>query len=147
MKFHVFNVGKPKSAALSGLVEKYVRRINHTSPCDWVTVKATDPQSAALELKKRSGSGRIIVLDEKGESPSSVTLARRFERWEGEGVREVSFWVGGAEGHADQVRQNADWIWSLSPLTLQHDVALLVLVEQIYRTEQIRLGTPYHRGD
>ena len=57
----------------------------------------------------------------------------------------VAFLVGGAEGHPEAVREEADLLLSLSPLTLQHELALLVLMEQLYRVLTLRAGHPYHR--
>lgn len=69
-------------------------------------------------------------------------LYRRLLAWEGE---QVAFLVGGAEGHPEAVREEADLLLSLSPLTLQHELALLVLMEQLYRVLTLRAGHPYHR--
>jgi 23S rRNA (pseudouridine1915-N3)-methyltransferase len=97
-------------------------------------------------LLERSEGGLRIVLDERGEQIGSRGLASRISRWEqSPGVKEVCFLIGGAEGHADCLRQRADWLWSLSALTLQHELALLVVLEQIYRAHSIKAGGPYHR--
>ena len=61
------------------------------------------------------------------------------------GKRDIALLIGGADGHTAEVRQAADWVWSLSQLTLQHELALVVLLEQLYRAYTIKAGTPYHR--
>jgi 23S rRNA (pseudouridine1915-N3)-methyltransferase len=60
-------------------------------------------------------------------------------------IKEVSFLIGGADGHDPAVRHAADLVWALSPLTLQHELALVVLLEQLYRAYSIKRGEPYHR--
>jgi 23S rRNA (pseudouridine1915-N3)-methyltransferase len=61
------------------------------------------------------------------------------------GVKNIALLIGGADGHADELKNAADWTWSLGKLTLQHELALVVLLEQIYRAFTIKAGQPYHR--
>jgi 23S rRNA (pseudouridine1915-N3)-methyltransferase len=87
----------------------------------------------------------VVVLDERGEEFDSV----RFARWLGqriEDARRLVFVVGGAEGLSPELRSGASLQLRLSALTLQHDLALLLLSEQIYRAYTILAGRPYHRG-
>jgi 23S rRNA (pseudouridine1915-N3)-methyltransferase len=72
-------------------------------------------------------------------------LAEQTERWEREG-RDVIFAIGGATALPDDVMRRADQVWSLSALTLPHELARLVVLEQLYRAYSIRRGEPYHRG-
>jgi 23S rRNA (pseudouridine1915-N3)-methyltransferase len=96
-------------------------------------------------LVERSRESFRIVLDERGELVSSSELAARLRRWEGGSVKCGALLMGGADGHDQSVRAAADWVWSLSPLTLQHELALLVALEQLYRAYTIKAGLPYHR--
>jgi 23S rRNA (pseudouridine1915-N3)-methyltransferase len=84
-------------------------------------------------------------MDERGELITTDRLADRFRDWDNRAVKEVSFLIGGAGGHDPLLRERADWLWALSPLTFQHELALLVLMEQIYRAQCIIAGHPYHR--
>ena len=87
-----------------------------------------------------------IVLDERGEQVTSRALAGRLSAWEQSGtVKGVAVLIGGADGHTEELRSSADWLWSLSKLTLQHEMALLLVLEQLYRAYTIKAGTPYHR--
>ena len=61
------------------------------------------------------------------------------------GVKTVSLLIGASDGHTTELREKADAVWALSPLTLQHELALVVLLEQIYRAYSIKRGEPYHR--
>jgi 23S rRNA (pseudouridine1915-N3)-methyltransferase len=76
----------------------------------------------------------------------SRSLAERVTSWENQGATKgVALLVGGADGHTEMLRRNADWTWSLTPLTLQHELALVVVLEQLYRAYSIKSGSPYHR--
>ena len=86
------------------------------------------------------------MLDERGETVTSREFADRISRWEQERVKAAAVLVGGADGHSAAVREAADWMWSLSPLTFQHELALVMVLEQVYRACMIKSGAPYHRG-
>ena len=85
-----------------------------------------------------------VALDERGTLLSTMDLARRVARWR-EAGRDVAFIVGGADGLAESVRKAAHLAWSLSPLTLPHGLARVVLAEQLYRAVSILHNHPYHR--
>jgi 23S rRNA (pseudouridine1915-N3)-methyltransferase len=85
-----------------------------------------------------------VVLDERGSLVRTMELARRIARWRETG-RDVAFIVGGADGLAESVKGSADFVWSLSPLTLPHGLARVVLAEQLYRAHSILHNHPYHR--
>ncbi|MEX2534897.1 MAG: 23S rRNA (pseudouridine(1915)-N(3))-methyltransferase RlmH [Trueperaceae bacterium] len=89
--------------------------------------------------------GRLVALDERGKSYRSTELARRLDELELAGESSLTLLIGGAEGLHDSVSEKCDERWSLSPLTLPHELARLVLLEQLYRAETIRSGHPYHR--
>ena len=86
-----------------------------------------------------------IVLDERGEELTSRALAGKIDAWEQSSVKAGAILIGGADGHTDALRKAAGWTWSLSRLTLQHELALVVLYEQLYRAYTIKAGLPYHR--
>jgi 23S rRNA (pseudouridine1915-N3)-methyltransferase len=86
-----------------------------------------------------------VVLDERGEHLRSEALAAKVAGWEMHGPRDFALLVGGADGHAAELLQAAGWKWSLSQLTLQHELALVVALEQLYRAYTIKAGMPYHR--
>ncbi len=85
------------------------------------------------------------VLDERGRPCNTVELARRIERWQQDG-RDVAFVIGGADGTAAQLQQEADLLLSLSPLTLPHGLCRVVLAEQLYRAVSLLGNHPYHRA-
>jgi 23S rRNA (pseudouridine1915-N3)-methyltransferase len=87
----------------------------------------------------------LVLLDVEGRQWSSPELAAELERWQNEGRREVAFVIGGHLGVAEDVRARADVCWSLSRLTLTHEMARLVLAEQLYRGFTILRGLPYQK--
>jgi 23S rRNA (pseudouridine1915-N3)-methyltransferase len=95
-------------------------------------------------LEASSGCVRL-VLDERGRSLRSLELAAQIQNWETSSVRHVALLVGGGDGLTESIRQQADLVWSLSCGTLQHELALLVACEQIYRAYSILRKHPYHR--
>lgn len=136
MRLRVVAVGKPRLTYAQLGVEEYAGRIRRYAPLEVHFVKE------ARELLPRAEGHRKVVLDERGRLFTTEALLRFLEGWEGE---RVAFLVGGAEGHPEAVRREADLLLSLSPLTLQHELALLVLLEQLYRLLTLRAGHPYHR--
>lgn len=91
------------------------------------------------------GGARVVVLHERGAAWTTLELARRIEDWMGDG-RALALLVGGADGLAPACIEAADHRWSLSPLTLPHGLARIVVAEQLYRASTIHRGHPYHRG-
>lgn len=136
MRLRVVAVGKPRLAYARLGVEEYAHRIRKYAPLEVHFVKE------ARELLPRAEGYRKVVLDERGKLFTTEGLLEELRRFEGE---RVAFLVGGAEGYPEGVRERADLLLSLSPLTLQHELALLVLMEQLYRLFTLRAGHPYHR--
>ncbi len=119
------------------MVQRYLARIT------W--------QCQLTELAERSSfppapqGSRSIVLDEQGKSISSQMLADQLGRWRDEGVREIRFLLGPADGHSAETRDNADLLLSFGLLTWPHLLARAMLAEQLYRAFTILSGHPYHR--
>ena len=90
------------------------------------------------------GGARVVALDERGAAWTTLELAHRIEDWMGDG-RALALLVGGADGLAPACIEAADHRWSLSPLTLPHGLARIVVAEQLYRASTILRRHPYHR--
>ena len=86
-----------------------------------------------------------VALDERGKSLPSAGLAERLGAWRQMG-RPVAFLIGGADGHHPQLRERADLLLALGPMTWPHLLARIMLLEQLYRAQQILAGHPYHRA-
>lgn len=145
MRLHVFVIGKTKLPFARDGVAEYARRLRASGGIEITELKAgrRDEESAAL-LARSEGLFRV-VLDERGEQITSRAFATKLTAWEHGRAKGVAFLIGGADGHSDDLRTAADWRWSLGRLTLQHELALVVLLEQIYRARSINAGAPYHR--
>jgi 23S rRNA (pseudouridine1915-N3)-methyltransferase len=139
MRYRVVALGgsRMKSAALRAACDEYLSRLRHYAKVEEQEVRET----RVLPLK----DSRLIALAQRGESWSSEQLAELTARWELEG-RDVTFAIGGADGLPDAVVQRAERCWSLGPLTLPHELARVLVYEQLYRAYTIRRGEKYHRG-
>ncbi|MEO8351697.1 MAG: 23S rRNA (pseudouridine(1915)-N(3))-methyltransferase RlmH [Chthoniobacteraceae bacterium] len=145
MRWHIITVGKPKLAYARLGAEEYLGRIQPMARVTMMHVKASNTSTESVALIERSKGMFRIVLDERGDRINSRQLASRISDWEMQARSQVALLIGGADGHADALRAAADWTWSLSPLTIQHELALVVALEQIYRAYTIKAGLPYHR--
>jgi 23S rRNA (pseudouridine1915-N3)-methyltransferase len=116
--------------------------------------RSGEPGAAALNRLLEVERGRIakalpagcrtVVLDERGATLSTRQFASRIESWRHAGS-DVAFVIGGADGTAPALRQEADFLWALSTLTLPHGLVRVVLAEQLYRAISLLRGHPYHR--
>jgi 23S rRNA (pseudouridine1915-N3)-methyltransferase len=106
---------------------------------------ALKAREAALILEALPARARLIALDERGAMWSSRGLADRLAAWRDQGVAELAFAMGGADGLGAEVLDRADVILSLGPMTWPHLLVRSLLLEQLYRAQQILAGHPYHR--
>ncbi len=91
------------------------------------------------------GQALVVALDEGGDVVDTRAMAGRLARWQQSG-RDVALVIGGAAGLDDAVRERADWVWSLSPLTFPHMLVRILVAEQIYRAWSLLNNHPYHRA-
>jgi 23S rRNA (pseudouridine1915-N3)-methyltransferase len=108
-------------------------------------LNSAQPELLTARVLKESEQSFRVVLDERGRQSSSEELAKFISEHQVRATRRVSLIVGGAEGQAEQIRLQANWLWALSRLTLQHELALVLALEQVYRAYSILSGAPYHR--
>ncbi|MFZ0708587.1 MAG: 23S rRNA (pseudouridine(1915)-N(3))-methyltransferase RlmH [Terrimicrobiaceae bacterium] len=145
MRWCIVAVGKPRLAHARAGVAEYLARLRCFSTVDTAYIKASAPLSEGSQLLSRSEGCFRLVLDERGKQFTSRAFAEKIKRIEGNPRKTCALVVGGANGLSERVRESADLLWSLSPLTLQHEMALVVALEQIYRAHTILTGIPYHR--
>jgi 23S rRNA (pseudouridine1915-N3)-methyltransferase len=146
MQWRIFAIGKPKLSYAKAGIAEYADRLRHCGGLQLEYLKAGTRETESAALLERSAGMRRVVLDERGGLVDSRALAARVTSWENQGnSKGVALLIGGADGHTEALRQNADWLWSLTPLTLQHELALVVVLEQLYRAYSIKNGSPYHR--
>jgi 23S rRNA (pseudouridine1915-N3)-methyltransferase len=145
MNWVIFAIGKPKLAFARDGIEEYAGRLRGFASVKIEFLKASNREAESALLLERSKGMFRIVLDERGEQVSSRGFAEKVSLWEQQSVKTVALLIGGADGHTEELRRAADWKWGLGKLTLQHELALVVLCEQLYRAYTIKAGLPYHR--
>ena len=146
MKFQFIWIGKTKEKNWRALQEEYLQRLSHFVKFEIIGLKDSSKETEGkLILEKLNQSHFVCLLDVKGRSISSHDLAAEIEKWQNRGLKEVVFIIGGAEGVASEVVERADNSLSLSFLTLTHEMARVVLVEQLYRAFTIIKGFPYQK--
>lgn len=138
-------IGKPALAWAKDGVADYTARISKATNLKLTVLKENGQQRNGMAMLAASEKSLRIVLDERGMQLRSMDFAQWIKVKELGGTKQVSLLIGGADGHSNEVREAADECWSLSSFTLQHELALVVLLEQIYRAYSILRGTPYHR--
>lgn len=155
MRLAIVAIGRRGPRWLQEALDDYLKRF---PPEIRITVKEIAParhgagsaaaaarKSEAEKLRKAVPDGSLrIALDERGKERTTLELARQLQHWRNEG-RDVTFLIGGADGLDPGLLKEMDGTWSLSKLTLQHGMARLLLVEQLYRAWTILAGHPYHR--
>ncbi|OLC07949.1 MAG: hypothetical protein AUH34_00530 [Gemmatimonadetes bacterium 13_1_40CM_70_12] len=140
MRYHVVAVGRMRDAALRAACNRYLERLRR-----YAKVEEREVKAEARILDAVAEGSCLVALAEQGDQWTSAQLADWTARWELEG-RDVTFALGGAEALPAPVLRGAERIWSLSRLTFPHELARVVLYEQLYRAYTIRRGEPYHRG-
>ena len=144
--------GKTKDEHLRALVNEYLKRLSRFARCEVVEVResaASDRSSRDKEarriLEAVSDRAFMLLLDVKGREWSSPELADEVRRWENDALKEVAIVIGGPEGVSEAIAARAQKRWRLSRLTLTHEMARVVVVEQIYRAYTINHGLPYQK--
>jgi 23S rRNA (pseudouridine1915-N3)-methyltransferase len=137
MLIHIVARGRIGRGPEAELVDRYLKRVS------WPT-RVTELPDTGGRLPERDGA-RLILLDEKGENLSSTAFAERLGRWRDDGVREVQFRIGAADGFDDAQRAEADLLISFGRATWPHLMARAMLAEQLWRATSILAGHPYHR--
>ncbi|MBQ6855323.1 MAG: 23S rRNA (pseudouridine(1915)-N(3))-methyltransferase RlmH [Alphaproteobacteria bacterium] len=152
MNIIITAIGKLKKQSPENiLIQEYIRKTRWN-----ITIKELEEKKtlSGLALKEAEShlllsaipsDAKIVVLDETGKTPSSREFADKIRQWQNAGESTIAFLIGGADGHADFLKQRADYKLSFGRMTLPHMLARVVLSEQIYRAKTIIDGHPYHR--
>ncbi|MBU1105816.1 MAG: 23S rRNA (pseudouridine(1915)-N(3))-methyltransferase RlmH [Candidatus Riflebacteria bacterium] len=140
MKVEILMIGKISDKPYQKLIETYLERCSRRLPVSIIACKNHD------ELYKRlSGRENVVILDEHARCPNTGDFVLWLEKHIKSGLNHLTLCLGAADGHDSRVRAAAGSQISLSPLTLNHQLALLVLSEQLYRAISIMFGEPYHK--
>lgn len=158
-KITVLCVGKLKERFYQEAAAEYVKRLGRHCKLDVVELPESrlpeDPSpgeiqralaaEAAVIREKLPRGGAVIALCIEGKPCSSVELSRRMQELAVSGKSQLTFLIGGSVGLAEDLKRQADWRLSMSPMTFPHHLARIMLLEQIYRACQIASGTKYHK--
>jgi len=152
MRLRVVVVGRVRDRAMAELIAGYEERAARYWPLEVLEVREEHGRDAAL-VKRREGErllekgegSLLVACDERGDALTSVAFADWLQRLR-EGGRDVAILVGGALGLDASVRDAASRRLTLAPFTLPHELARLVLAEQLYRAGTIVRREPYHKA-
>jgi 23S rRNA (pseudouridine1915-N3)-methyltransferase len=152
VRYRVACVGRPDGGPFGAAVATFLPRLSALAPAELVVVKAGQGRDVAARRRveavalRAAAVGRTVALDEQGRAFTTIALAKHVSALDLHGESRMTLWVGGADGLDPALRDDADERWRLSDLTLAHELALAVLLEQLYRIESWRAGHPYHRA-
>ncbi len=156
MRLKLIWIGETRNRHFAALEEDYYKRIKRFLPCERIAIaeeKKSDRHSTVGGLAKEARSLRKklqnitfkIALDESGDELQSQELASLFQKWMLSGIHEVALIVGGVQGRPTEIDDQLNMKLSLSQFTLPHELARVVLLEQVYRAFSLIRGMPYHK--
>ncbi|MBU4260663.1 MAG: 23S rRNA (pseudouridine(1915)-N(3))-methyltransferase RlmH [Proteobacteria bacterium] len=154
MRLELIFPGKTKESYLKKGIADFTERLSHYVKTDFKVIKDRSggkdtARAIQLEgeqlLESCSKSAYVVALDPGGRQLSSEEFAKTVDNWEGQGRQVVSFVIGGPEGLSAAVLARSDLLLSLSRMTFTHEMARLLLLEQLYRAYSIKAGTKYHK--
>jgi len=147
VKFKVAWIGKTKEAAIESLTQEYLKRLSRYGEVEGLSLK-DEAALAAFSGKsaRRQKKHSLVLLDPRGKQFSSEELARFLDDQQRRNPQLLLFVIGPADGFSEETRQSATAILSLGKLTIAHELARVVLLEQLYRACTILKGHPYHLG-
>jgi 23S rRNA (pseudouridine1915-N3)-methyltransferase len=145
MKHQILVAGKPALAYAKTGTAEYLKRLTRYGSYELKILKDGSSLDVSQRLREASEGTLRIVMDERGENLTTSQLTKKNQEWEMRGIKRASYLIGASNGHTKALRDEAHLVWALSPLTLQHELALVVLLEQLYRVATIQRGEPYHR--
>ena len=159
MRYRIISVGKIKEAFYLNGIKEYLKRLQPYTSIELVDglEEKTNPRAGQSDinrvlsregervLKLVSDNDVLVVLDIQGGSISSEAFAQLLEQWNLSGKPRVNLVIGGSHGLSEEVRKRAHYRISFSPMTFPHQMAVLMLSEQLYRGFKILKGEPYHK--
>lgn len=154
MKLKILSVGHKMPSWVELACAEYLKRMPREFATEIIEIKPDKRASGKnSEVVQEAEAKRIlevadrdylVVLDEHGQEVTSVQLANKMQHWQTLG-KDVSLVIGGADGLHDSLKQKADWLWSLSRLTMPHGMVRVMLSEQLYRGHTVIQHHPYHK--
>lgn len=161
MKITLIVFGKLKTAGLRDACDAYIKKLSHycefqeielkpaevteKSPATAQKIKQQEAERLLEKIAKHcSPRAKLVLLDERGKALPSQSWAQKIEGYQDSSIPELVFCIGGSLGFLDDLRTQADWCVSLGPQTTSHELARVILAEQLYRAMSILSGHPYH---
>ena len=145
MRLHIAWIGRTKSPPIQSLTAEYLKRLSRFGACQGQELPSEAALLKLLENKHRTRP-MLVLLDSRGRQLSSEEIANFLEYHQSHNTQELLFAIGPADGWSDATRKAADTILSFGKITLPHELARVVLLEQLYRGFTILKGHPYHGG-
>ena len=145
MRLRIAWIGRTRSAPIQSLTAEYLKRLSHFAACE---AQELSSEAALLKLAEKSGrtSPVLVLLDSRGRQLTSEEIANFLEYHQSHDTQELLFAIGPADGWSDTTRGAAKTVLSFGKITLPHELARVVLLEQLYRGFTILKGHPYHGG-
>jgi 23S rRNA (pseudouridine1915-N3)-methyltransferase len=147
LKITIAWIGKTKEPAIQALTDEYLKRISRYAQVEGIALR---DETGLLALCGRSGKSSaksvLILMDSRGKELSSEQFARFLGDHQDRNPSPLIFAIGGADGFSDQAKAAAQHTISLGKMTLAHELARVVLLEQVYRAFTILKRHPYHSG-
>jgi 23S rRNA (pseudouridine1915-N3)-methyltransferase len=138
MLLHIVARGRIGRSPEAELVDRYLKRVSFPT-------RVTELPDTGGKMPVVEPQTRIVMLDETGDTPGSIAFAEKLGKWRDDGVREIRFLIGAADGFSAEERKAADWLVSFGRLTWPHMLARAMLAEQLWRATSILANHPYHR--
>jgi 23S rRNA (pseudouridine1915-N3)-methyltransferase len=145
MKIKVIWIGKSKEPAIQSLTDDYLKRISRYAEVAGLVLKDEAAVLALARGERQKERHKLILLDSRGKQLSSEELAEFLDREQLQALP-MLFAIGGADGFSEDARRQASLMLSLGRMTLPHELARVVLLEQLYRAFTILKNHPYHLG-
>jgi 23S rRNA (pseudouridine1915-N3)-methyltransferase len=146
LKIRIAWIGKTKEQAIAALTDEYLKRITRFVPAEAVTVRDEADLLAKFGNSKGAAKSTLVLMDSRGKEFSSEQFAKFLGDYQDRNPLPLVFAIGGADGFSDTARSAAQNVISLGKMTLAHELARVVLLEQVYRAFTILKGHPYHSG-
>jgi 23S rRNA (pseudouridine1915-N3)-methyltransferase len=154
MKLNIISVGHKMPSWVETACAEYIKRMPRELAVQVLEIKPDKraagknsevvQEAEAKRILEIVGKDYMVALDERGQEVTTLQLAERMTGWLGNG-RDVALIIGGADGLHTSIKQKADWLWSLSKLTMPHGMVRVMLAEQLYRAHTVIQNHPYHR--
>jgi 23S rRNA (pseudouridine1915-N3)-methyltransferase len=147
VKIKIAWIGKTKEPAITALTDEYLNRISRYAQVEGVVVRnESDLLSKFGSASKNATKSTLVLMDSRGKEFSSEQFAKFLGDYQDRNSLPLVFAIGGADGFSAETKSSAQSVMSLGKMTMAHELARVVLLEQVYRAFTILKGHPYHSG-